>query len=329
MALHEYCVDGNKHVDIEKLPTDGKKDNIKKEDKPEILKKTAKNLARIEALQDELYADGQEGIVIVLQAMDAAGKDSTIKHVMSGVNPQGVSVTSFKQPSSEELAHDYLWRVNKALPRRGQMAIFNRSYYEDVLVVKVHQLQKNYNLAPRVINDDDFFQKRYKQIRNYEEYLYENSYRVLKIFLHVSPEEQKKRFLERIDDETKNWKFSAGDLKERSYWTQYMHAYEDAINDTASEHSPWYVLPADQKWYTRYLVSELVVQTLEACKSKYPELPQEDLDSLAACKAQLLAEDGGANQSDSKEKAAANASETEEKQPKNLPRAKAVKREKK
>ncbi|MEG0896681.1 MAG: polyphosphate kinase 2 family protein [Ruthenibacterium sp.] len=327
MALHDYLVDGNKHIDIAKLPTDGKKDNIKKEDKAEILKKTAKNLARMQELQGKLYADGQEGIVIVLQAMDAAGKDSTIKHVMSGVNPQGVSVTSFKQPSSEELAHDYLWRINKALPRRGQMAIFNRSYYEDVLVVKVHQLQKNYNMAPRTLKDDDFFQKRYRQIRNYEEYLYENSYRIVKIFLHVSPEEQKKRFLERIDDETKNWKFSASDLKERAFWDDYMRVYEDAINDTASEHSPWYVLPADQKWYTRYLVSELIVDTLCACKSKYPQLPQEDLDDLAACKAQLLAEYEKGEKPKKDAKPAEKSAPKPEKQLVKTTRAKTVKKE--
>ncbi|MEG1381574.1 MAG: polyphosphate kinase 2 family protein [Ruthenibacterium sp.] len=326
MALHDYLVDGNKHIDIAKLPTDGKKDNIKKEDKAEILKKTAKNLARMQELQDKLYADSQEGILIVLQAMDAAGKDSTVKHVMSGVNPQGVSVTSFKQPSSEELAHDYLWRVNKVLPRRGQMAILNRSYYEDVLVVKVHQLQKNYNMAPRTLDDDDFFQKRYKQIRNYEEYLYENSYRIVKIFLHVSPEEQKKRFLERIDDASKNWKFSSGDLKERAHWDDYMHAYEDAVNNTATEHSPWYVLPADQKWYTRYLVSELIVKTLEACNSKYPELPKEDLDNLAACKAQLLAEDGGDEKAENEPKEAEKSAEKEAQKAAKVTPAKAAKK---
>lgn len=288
MGLSKYKADGSHYVRLEDYPTSGKQD---KADKAEILAQMQENLEKIAALQDKLYADGRESVVVILQAMDAAGKDSTVKHVMSSVNPQGIDVISFKQPTSEELAHDYLWRAVRALPTRGKMAIFNRSYYEDVLVVKVHELQKGYKMAARVTKDDDFFEKRYRQIRDFERYLYENSYRVVKIFLHVSKDEQKKRFLERIDAPEKNWKFSRSDVTERAHWEDYMEAYEDAINATATEHSPWYILPADQKWYTRYLVSRAVLHALEACDPQYPRLPQSDAANLAQCKASLLAED--------------------------------------
>ena len=261
MALDKYRFDGSKKLNLSKLPTNSKKD---KADKEEILKKTEENLEKMRALQDKLYADGREGLIIVLQAMDAADKDSTIKHVMTGMNPQGVEVHPFKAPSSEELAHDILWRVNNCLPRRGYIAIFNRSHYEDVLVVQVKEMNKGYHMADRVIGQstEEFFKKRYKHIRNYEEYLYENSYRMVKIFLNVSKEKQKERFLERLDTPEKNWKFSAGDLKERELWDDYMKAYEKTINETGTPESPWYVIPADQKWYARYLVSEAILKAM-------------------------------------------------------------------
>lgn len=289
MALKDYKFDGKKKLNLSKLPTSGKKDGVVKE---EILEKTKENQLKIQALQEKLYADGREGLIIVIQAMDAAGKDSTIKHVMSGVNPQGVEVHSFKAPSSEELAHDFLWRLNQCIPRRGMMAIFNRSHYEDVLVVQVHHLNKTYHMADRVTGMDDaeFFKKRYKHIKNYEEYLYDNSYRVLKIFLNVSKKEQKKRFLERIETPEKNWKFSAGDLKERALWDTYQECYERTINATATKDCPWYVLPADQKWYTRYLVSEAILETLESIDPQYPVMPQEEKDQLEACRTALLEE---------------------------------------
>ena len=290
MAVSQYEFTGKRPLRLKEMSTDGKADGVHKADKPAILAKTRENLAKIAQWQEKLYADGREGVVFVLQAMDAAGKDSTIKHAMASLNPQGVDVVSFKQPSQEELAHDYLWRAARALPPRGKIAIFNRSHYEDVLVVQVHELQNTYRIAKRCLHDGHFFEKRYEQIRNCEEYLYENSYRVVKIFLNVSKKEQKKRFLERIDDEAKNWKFSAGDLKEREHWDEYQKLYEKAINATATPHSPWFVLPADRKWYTRYLVSEVVLQTLEACAPEYPELPEKDKANLAACKAALLAE---------------------------------------
>jgi len=284
--LRKYRFDGTEPCDLRRLPCDSKADGVKKD---EIQTKTAENLNEMAALQDAFYADGREGLVIILQALDAAGKDSTVKHVMGGLNPQGVLVTSFKQPNAEELSHDFLWRVNKALPPRGHIAIFNRSYYEDVLVVQVHDLQKTYRMAPRVLDDDkkEFFEKRYRQIRHYEEYLYENSYRVVKIFLHVSPEEQKKRFLERIDRPEKNWKFSASDLTERARFGEYLDTFDEVITATAAKHSPWYALPADQKWYTRNLVSEAVLDALRHSCHDYPALTDEARAALAGYKAQL------------------------------------------
>ncbi len=289
MNLKQYFVNSSKKINLSNYSTDSKED---KAEKTKILAKLKENQIKMAQLQDKLYADGKEGVIFVLQAMDAAGKDSTIKHVIGPLNPQGVEVVSFKQPSIEELSHDYLWRAHSSLPVRGKIGILNRSYYEDVLVVRVHNLQNRYKMATRCIDktEKEFFDKRYSQIRNYEEYLYENSYRIVKIFLHVSQEEQKKRFLSRIDDESKNWKFSSSDLKERAYFKKYMHAYEEAIENTATKHSPWYILPADQKWYTRYLVSEIVVKTLQECSPKYPELPKTELEALESCKAKLLAE---------------------------------------
>ena len=284
MGLKNYRFDGSKKLNLAKLPTDGSKDHV---DKEEIKAKTAENLEKMAALQEKFYADGREGLVIVLQALDAAGKDSTIKHVMSGMNPQGIQVHSFKVPTKTELAHDFLWRVNACLPERGMIGLFNRSYYEDVLVVKVDRLDKTYHMADRVKDDPAFFEKRYRQIRDYEQYLYENSYRVLKIFLNVSMEEQKKRFLERIEKPEKNWKFSAGDLDVRLQWKDYRKAIEDAVNETATPESPWYVLPADQKWYTRYLVSEAVIKVLEDIDPQYPELDEEAEAGLVTYKEAL------------------------------------------
>ena len=275
MGLKDYCFNGKKKLELSSVPTNSKKDKV---DKDKILKKTEENRLKMQELQNRLYADGREGLIIVLQAMDAAGKDSTIRHVMGGVNPQGVEVHSFKAPSAEELAHDFLWRLNKCIPCRGNIAIFNRSYYEDVLVVQVKEMNKGYHMAERVISQDtkDFFEKRYRHIRNYEEYLYENSYRIVKIFLNVSKDKQRERFLERLDMPEKNWKFSGGDLKERELWDDYQKAYEKTINETATEESPWYVIPADQKWYARYLVSEAIVKALEAIDPQYPEMAPED-----------------------------------------------------
>lgn len=289
MKAEKYCFDGSNKLKLDKVSTNSKKDKVKKED---IIKKTAENQEKISELQEKLYADGKEGVILVLQAIDAAGKDSTVKHVMSGINPQGVEVTSFKQPNSEELSHDFLWRVNKHLPQRGKIGIFNRSYYEDVLVVQVHKINKTYHMADRIVgmDDDKFFEKRYSHIRNYEEYLYDNSYRIVKVFLNVSKEEQKERFLERIDKQEKNWKFDAGDLKERALWDEYHQVFEDVINSTATKECPWYVLPADQKWYTRYLVSEILLKTLEDIDPKFPEMSAETAAQLQECREALMNE---------------------------------------
>lgn len=287
--LKKYTFDGSKKLKLKDLPTDSKKDKVNKE---KIIEKFQKNLEEMERLQEKFYADGTEGLIVVLQALDAAGKDSTIRHVMTVLNPQGVNVVSFKAPNSEELAHDYLWRIHKNVPARGGITIFNRSHYEDVIAVQVLGLHKTYKMAERVIDEDDdkFFRQRYEQIQNFEEYLYQNSYRVVKIFLNVSKAEQKERFLERIDRPEKNWKFNPGDLADRKLFGRYLDTFEEVINATATKHSPWYVLPADQKWYTRYLVSEIMVNALKACDPQFPELSKDDLAKMADCKAALLAE---------------------------------------
>jgi len=262
-----------------------------KEDAEEMLQNDIEQMA---ALQNILYASAKYSLLIVFQAMDAAGKDSTIKHVMSGINPQGCVVTSFKQPSHEELAHDYLWRINEHLPRRGMISIFNRSHYEEVLVTRVHP---QYILAQNIPGidsvdkiDKQFWHDRYESINNFEKHLAENGTVILKFFLHVSKEEQKKRFLKRIDEHEKNWKFSSADVKEREYWDKYMEAYEDAINNTSKKHAPWYVIPADKKWFMRAAVGDIIVGTLESLKLSYPKVSQEELAELNKAKTLLINE---------------------------------------
>ncbi len=284
MKWTDFRVDKVERIHLEDYPTAPNKDV--KGDKDKYIEKTAKNLEKIAVLQEKLYADGREGLVIVLQAMDAAGKDSTIKHVMASINPQGVDVYSFKAPNSTELSHDYLFRVAACLPVRGKMAIFNRSHYEDVLVVKVRGIHKTYHM-PDKFKGDDIFEKRYRQIRHFEEYLYENAFRMVKVFLHVSKEEQKKRFLERLEKPDKNWKFSSSDMKERGLWEDYQKAYEDAISKTATDHAPWYVVPADKKWYTRYVVSEIVLRELENIDPQYPDLPADEAAQIPQYKQAL------------------------------------------
>ncbi len=284
--LKEYRCDGEKKLALNKISHDsGGRDG----QKDELMKRTEQNLFEIDALQEKLYAESKESVLIILQALDAAGKDSTIKHVMSIVNPQSIDVFSFKTPNTEEAAHDFLWRYHKRLPERGKMCIFNRSYYEEVLVVKVHEFWKSYKMPGRTINSGYISQK-YKDISAWEKYLYGNGYRIVKIFLNLSKEEQKKRFLERIDRQEKNWKFSANDIQERAFWDKYQEAFEDAINGTSTADCPWYVVPADQKWYTRYLVSEILAETLRDINPKFPELSPEEEKQLAECRKQLEAE---------------------------------------
>ncbi|MEQ8155439.1 MAG: polyphosphate kinase 2 family protein [Clostridiaceae bacterium] len=233
----------------------------------------AKNISELVRLQNLLYAHNRYGILVILQAMDAAGKDSVIKHIMSGLNPQGVQVTAFKAPSEKEIDHDYLWRSHDNLPERGNIAIFNRSYYEDVTVVRVHKLLPQQNMPEEIISSD-IWQKRYRQIRDFERYMEENGVIVVKFFLHISKKEQKKRILERIEDPQKNWKFTMGDIQERKYWDKYMDTYEDVIRQTSTSYAPWHVIPADHKWYARLLISEILVQILTKLKLHYPELDE-------------------------------------------------------
>lgn len=236
-----------------------------------------------------MYAQDRWGVIILTQAMDAAGKDGLIKHVLTGVNPQGTQVFSFKQPSTEELDHDYLWRVNKRLPERGRIGVFNRSYYEDVLIVKVHNLLATSQLPGELITED-IWDIRYRQIRDYERYLNENGYILIKFFLNVSKDEQKERFLSRIDEKAKNWKFSTADVRERGYWDDYMDAYEKAIQNTATEQNPWYVLPADRKWYARTLASEIIAQRMLALGNEYPQVSDEKLAELEIARQELMNE---------------------------------------
>ncbi|WP_199138026.1 polyphosphate kinase 2 family protein [Pedobacter sp. ASV12] len=245
--------------------------------------------------QEKLYASGQQSVLIIFQAMDAAGKDSAIEHVMSGLNPQGCQVYSFKTPSSEEYRHDFLWRHYKALPEKGKIGIHNRSHYENVLVCKVHPEYVLSENIPGYTNikqmDAKFWKSRYENIRNFEKQLTDNGTVILKFFLNVSKEEQKQRFLDRIEDPTKNWKFAAGDLKERALWKQYMEAYEEAIQETSTANAPWFVVPADKKWYTRLVISQVIAETLEKLNLKYPVLPKEEADQLQVLKQQLLDEE--------------------------------------
>ncbi len=260
------------------------------EDKPRSKELLAAGVSLLSELQDKLFAQDRKSLLLVFQAMDAAGKDGTIKHVMSGVNPAGVQVHSFKAPSAEELDHDYLWRAWRALPERGRIGIFNRSYYEEVLVVRVHPAILQGQKLPPACLTKHVFRDRLRDIAHFEDYLSRNGTQVLKFFLHVSRDEQKRRFLERIEQPEKNWKFAAGDVKERSHWDDYMAAYEDAIRSTATEASPWFVVPADNKWFTRLVVVGAVVQALEDMDLAYPTVTAAQRQELQTARALLEAE---------------------------------------
>lgn len=268
----------------------GEDGNLGPEDKPLAKQTLELGVEVLAALQDVLYAQDKWSILLIFQAMDAAGKDGAIKHVMSGVNPQGCQVSSFKAPSAEDLDHDYLWRCMKHLPERGRIGIFNRSYYEEVLVVRVHeQLLRNQKLPEELVTKD-IWDERLKDIHNFENYLNRNGTLVCKFFLNVSAREQKKRFLERIDNPDKNWKFSASDAKERKYWKEYMNAYEELIKNTATKESPWYVVPADNKAFARIVVASAIINTLDSIGLEYPKVSKEKLAELARIKEELLAE---------------------------------------
>ncbi|HEY2582460.1 MAG TPA: polyphosphate kinase 2 family protein [Mucilaginibacter sp.] len=262
---------------------------LKKEDSEDILKDL---IEQTSALQSALYAADRFALLILFQAMDAAGKDGAIAHTMSGLNPQGCEVYSFKQPSAEELDHDFLWRHDKAMPERGRIGVHNRSHYENVLVTKVHPELLLKERLPCIKNAKDankkFWDQRFESIRSFEQHLTRNGTVIIKFFLHVSKDEQRERFLQRIDDPDKNWKFSASDIYERKFWDDYMDAYEKAIKETATEHCPWYVLPADKKWFTRIAISTIILDTLKSLKLTYPVLPKEEKEKLEEAKKTLL-----------------------------------------
>ncbi len=263
---------------------------LKSEDKPRAKEALQIGVEALAEFQDKLYAQDRWGVLLIFQAMDAAGKDGAIKHVMSGVNPQGCEVYSFKGPGPNELDHDYLWRTHLRVPERGRIGIFNRSYYEEVLVVRVHpEILQAQKLPPEVVGKG-IWEDRCKDIRNLEQYLARNGIAICKFFLHVSRDEQKKRFLQRLDLPEKNWKFSPNDVRERPYWKAYMQAYEQAIQQTASKHAPWYVVPADNKWYTRVVVAAAIITTLNALGLKYPRVDKAKRKELMVAKKALASD---------------------------------------
>ncbi|PWT85081.1 MAG: hypothetical protein C5B58_03650 [Acidobacteria bacterium] len=276
-----YCVDHGKHFrlkDYDPSHTGG----VKSKDEAERL--LADGVAKLAELQDRLYADDHWALLLIFQAMDAAGKDGAIKHVMSGVNPQGCQVYSFKAPSAEELDHDYLWRTMKCVPERGRIGIFNRSYYEEVLVVRVHPEFLKAQHIPESLVTKQIWKERYEDICAFERYMTRNGILIRKFFLHVSMKEQKRRFLARLDDPEKNWKFSAADIRERSFWDDYMEAYEDMIRHTATPEAPWHVIPADNKWFTRIAVAAAIVESLEGLNLSYPKVEADKRKELVAAK---------------------------------------------
>ncbi len=246
--------------------------------------------ALLSHMQEKLYAQDRCGLLLIFQAMDAAGKDGAIKHVMSGVNPQGCDVSSFKSPSSEELDHDYLWRTHKSIPARGKIGIFNRSYYEEVLVVRVHPTFLRAQKLPDDLITKHIWDERYEDINSFERYLTRNGVVIRKFFLHVSKKEQKKRFLERLEDSKKNWKFSMADVQERGFWKDYQEAYEEMIQHTATKHAPWYVIPADNKWFTRLAVASAIIETLNGLNLAFPDVEEAKKKELQAVRASLLSE---------------------------------------
>jgi PPK2 family polyphosphate:nucleotide phosphotransferase len=289
-------------MDVMRVPP-GKKIELRKDYDPgftgkwmkkaEAKESLAKGIQMLAEMQDKLWAQDQYALLMVLQALDAAGKDGTIKHVMSGVNPQGVDVYSFKVPSSEEKDHDYMWRNFKALPARGNIGIFNRSYYEEVLVARVHPEILASQQLPPALKDKHIWKRRFEEINNFEKYLVNNGIIVVKFFLYVSKDVQKERFLKRTLTPEKNWKFSAADIKERAYWDDYIDAYEDMFNHTSTEWAPWYIVPADHKWFTRLAVAAVLYHTMKKLNLTYPEVSEQQKQALLAAKEELENEDGG------------------------------------
>ncbi|MEO8255376.1 MAG: polyphosphate kinase 2 family protein [Flavobacterium sp.] len=285
----QFCVGEGKDFKLKKYETNVDFD-LGDEGKPLMTQTLQMGVEAIAALQNVMYAQDKWSVLLIFQAMDAAGKDGAIKHVMSGIDPQGCQVSSFKAPSSEDLDHDFLWRCQKQLPERGRIGIFNRSYYEEVLIVRVHeQILQNQKLPEKLITKD-IWENRFEDIRDFEKHLHRNGTIVLKFFLNVSKEEQKKRFIERVDNPDKNWKFSAADVKERGYWDDYMHAYEEMIKNTSTKESPWYVIPADDKSYARIAVASAIIAAMEGLDLEYPSVSDEKIEELKAIKKALLDE---------------------------------------
>ena len=274
--IDRYRVKENEKVNLKKFPTkrdvDIDKEEVKSVFFPEVIE-------QLKVYQEKLYAQNTYGLIIVLQAMDAAGKDGTVNHVFANLDPGGVSVASFKQPTTEEKDHDYMWRINKALPPRGNIGIFNRSHYEDVVVTRVHDLIEN-DKIPKDLVDKDIWKTRYRQIRDWERYLAENGFHIIKIFLHVSKDEQRDRLSERILNKKKNWKFSIADINERRFWDRYQDLYSEMIEETSTEKAPWYIVPADNKWFTRYVVSQIVLKAMKDIAPKFPEMSKEIKEQL-------------------------------------------------
>jgi PPK2 family polyphosphate:nucleotide phosphotransferase len=283
-----FRISKGKNFRLKDVDPDDTLDFTKEADKPRAKEALAMGVTALAELQDKLYAQDRWAVLLIFQAMDAAGKDGAIKHVMSGINPQGCQVYSFKSPSSDDLDHDYLFRCMKCLPNRGHIGIFNRSYYEEVLVVRVHpEFLAKEKLPPKLVGKR-IWDERFEDIRNFEQYLARNGVVVRKFFLHVSKKEQKRRFLGRIDDPLKNWKFSSNDANERNFWDDYMEAYEEMIQETTTKDAPWYVVPADNKWFTRFVVAGAVIETLDSLDLAYPKVDEVKLKELAAAKKKLL-----------------------------------------
>jgi len=282
-----FCVTKGKDFRLKDVDPNDTLEFTKEADKPRAKEALALGVAALAELQDKLYAQDRWAVLLLFQAMDAAGKDGAIKHVMSGVNPQGCQVFSFKSPTSDDLDHDYLWRCMKCLPNRGHIGIFNRSYYEEVLAVRVHPEFLKKQKLPEKLVGKKIWEDRFEDIRNFEKYLTRNGIVIRKFFLHLSKKEQKRRFLDRIENPAKNWKFSANDAAERDYWDDYMEAYEETIQETATKDAPWYVVPADNKWFTRVVVAAAVIDALAELKLAYPEVGEKKLKELTAAKEKL------------------------------------------
>jgi PPK2 family polyphosphate:nucleotide phosphotransferase len=285
ISTKEFRVRESERVRLKKFPTKVKPFYKSDEHYKELL---AAHIKELSGRQELLYADGNYALLLIFQAMDAAGKDGAIKHVMSGVNPQGCQVFSFKHPSAEELAHDFLWRTTRDLPERGRIGIFNRSYYEEVLVVKVHpEILQGQGIPPELVEDKNFWDKRYRSINDLEKHLHRNGTRVIKFFLHLSKEEQRKRFLRRVEDPARNWKFSKFDLVERGFWQEYQATYEDCLSATSTEHAPWFVVPADDKLNARLIISQVVSDALRDLKMEYPKADPQRLKELKKLRKKL------------------------------------------